>query len=95
MTNQMVRVQEKGQVTIPLAIRQKFKLKKGDFVTFVETENGILIVPVEIVTSQALDQIGEALKQRGLTLDDLIDQGRDIRGDLIKDEYGLSDKPET
>jgi AbrB family looped-hinge helix DNA binding protein len=95
MTNQMVRVQEKGQVTIPLAIRQRLKLKKGDLVTFVETEDGVLIVPVEIVTSQALDQIGEALKQRGLVLDDLIEQGRDIRSDLIKDEYDLPEPPET
>ena len=28
-----VRVQEKGQVTIPLRIRKKLNLKKGDLVT--------------------------------------------------------------
>ena len=30
MPSQAVRVQERGQVTIPLAIRRKLKLKKGD-----------------------------------------------------------------
>ena len=94
MTVQMVRVQEKGQVTIPLDIRQKLNLKKGDMVTFVETEDGVLIVPVEVVTSQALDQIGQALKQRGLELDELMERSRDLREGLIKDEYHISDSPE-
>jgi AbrB family looped-hinge helix DNA binding protein len=31
-------VQEKGQVTIPVEIRKKLGLKKGDYVAFIETE---------------------------------------------------------
>ena len=31
-------VQEKGQVTIPVEIRRKLGLEKGDLVAFVETE---------------------------------------------------------
>ena len=61
-----VRVQEKGQVTIPLEIRRRLNLKKGDLVTFVETDEGILIVPVEVIASQALNKIGQALQERGL-----------------------------
>jgi AbrB family looped-hinge helix DNA binding protein len=93
MTIQMVRVQEKGQVTIPLDIRQRLNLKKGDMVTFVETEGGVMIVPVEVVASQALDQIGRALKQKGLNLDELMDRGRDLRERLIQEEYDLPDSP--
>ena len=93
MTIQMVRVQEKGQVTIPLEIRRKLNLKKGDMVTFVETEDGVMIVPVEVVASHALEQIGQALKGRGLNLDALMERGRDIRAGLIKDEYDLPKSP--
>jgi len=35
--NMSVRIQEKGQVTIPTKIRKKLNLRKGDLVTFVET----------------------------------------------------------
>jgi AbrB family looped-hinge helix DNA binding protein len=93
MTVQMVRVQEKGQVTIPLEIRQKLRLKKGDMVTFVETDKGVMIVPVEVVASQALKQIGQALKARGLDIDQLMERGRDIREGLIEDEYNLPASP--
>lgn len=48
-----VRVQEKGQVTIPLEIRKKLNLKKGDLVTFVETETGVLIKPAEVIVTTA------------------------------------------
>lgn len=89
MTIQMVRVQERGQVTIPLEIRQRLNLKKGDMVTFVETDEGVMIVPVEIIASQVLDQIGKALKQRGLKLEEIVDRGRDLREGLIRDEYDL------
>ena len=61
-------VQEKGQVTIPAEIRRKLGLKKDDLVAFVETEQGVLISPQEIIAMDALDRIGEVLKEKGLTL---------------------------
>ena len=79
MSSLYVRVQEKGQVTIPREIREKLNLKKGDLVTFVETENGVLIKPAELVAVEALDEIGRALKAKGYSLNDLIERGRVIR----------------
>ena len=91
MTTQTTLVQEKGQVTIPLEIRKKLNLKKGDRVVFVETEHGIVIQPAEIVVSAALEEIGEELKGKGVTLEQLLERGREIRGELIKEEYDLTD----
>jgi len=38
-------VTEKGTVTIPAEIRRKYKLKKGSRVEFIETDEGVLLVP--------------------------------------------------
>jgi len=38
-------VTEKGTVTIPAEIRKKYNLRKGSRVEFVETDEGILLVP--------------------------------------------------
>lgn len=86
-------VQGKGQVTIPAELRKKLGLKKGDLVAFVETEEGILISPREVVAMKALEKIGSMLKEQGITLDDLIDSGREIRGDLVKELYDLDPSP--
>ena len=63
-TSRLSLVQEKGQVTIPADIRRKLGIKKGDYVAFVETDQGILITPQEVVAMEALDRIGEALKEQ-------------------------------
>ena len=94
MSSLAVRVQEKGQVTIPLEIRKRLGLKKGDLVTFVETEAGVLMQPAEVVVNTVLDAIGEELKQKGVTLEQLLKRGRELRGERLREKYGLTD-PDT
>ncbi len=57
----LVRIQEKGQVTIPREIRKKPGLKRGDLVAVVETPDGVFITPQQVVASKALDSIGDIL----------------------------------
>jgi len=91
MSTPVVRVQEKGQVTIPLEIRRRLNLKKGDLVTFIETDEGVVIRPVEVLVSSALDEIGRALREKGVSLEELLESIRLARGDLIEEEYNLSE----
>ena len=84
-----VRIQEKGQVTIPTKIRKKLNLRKGDMVMFVETEAGVLIQPAEVLVSQALDKIGESLRADGITPEKWNKRSRDIRKQLLEEMYGL------
>jgi antitoxin PrlF len=90
-----VRMQEKGQVTIPTEIRKKLGLKRGDLVAVMETPDGIFITPQQVVASKALDRIGDILKEQGLSVDELIASGREIRTDLFKETYGTTDTPKA
>lgn len=87
----LVRVQEKGQITLPADVRKRLGLKKGDLVAVVETPDGVLITPQEVVASRALADIGEALWEQGLSLEEMIERGRAIRGQLLEEQYGISD----
>jgi antitoxin PrlF len=87
----LVRIQEKGQVTIPTEIRKKLGLKRGDLVAVMETPDGVFITPQQVVATKALDSIGDILKEKGLSLAELIDQGRDIRTDLLQETYGITE----
>jgi AbrB family looped-hinge helix DNA binding protein len=75
----LVRMQEKGQVTIPTEIRKKLGLKRGDLVAVVATPEGVLIMPQRVVANKALESIGEILKEKGLSLEELIASGRQLR----------------
>jgi antitoxin PrlF len=86
----LLRMQEKGQVTIPTEIRKKLGLKQGDLVAVMETPDGVFITPQQVVATKALASIGDILKEQGISLDELIASGREIRTDLIQETYGIT-----
>ena len=85
----LVRVQEKGQVTLPASIRKQLGLKKGDLVAVEATPDGVLITPQAVLALKALDEIGAILREKGVTLDDWIESGRAIREELVREQYRL------
>ncbi|MFO7943457.1 MAG: AbrB/MazE/SpoVT family DNA-binding domain-containing protein [Anaerolineales bacterium] len=90
MSPKVSKVQQNGQVTIPIEIRKKWGLEPGDLVAFVETEAGVLILPQEEKAArEALDRIGEVLKAKGITIEEMMEDGREIRGQLLEEEYGI------
>jgi len=84
-----VRIQEKGQVTLPVEVRRALGLKKGDLVAVTQTEDGVLITPQQVIAIKALDRVGEILRAHGASLEELMESGREIRGELVKEKYGL------
>ena len=90
-----VRMQEKGQVTIPTEIRKKLGLKRGDLVAVMETPEGVFITPQQVLAAKAFDRIGDILKEQGLSVDELIASGREIRTDLLQETYGSIEPPKA
>ena len=80
-------IQENGQVTLPIEFRRRYNLKKGDAIVFEETEEGLLIRPEKAPVMNLLDEIAEGLEARGISLDDLIESGREIRQEIYDEKY--------
>src|SRR5262245_55415248 len=91
LEHNLTRIQEKGQVTLPASLRRRLGLKQGDLVAVTETPDGILITPQEVVATRAMADIGAALQEQGLTLDEMIERGRAIREELLDEHYGAPD----
>jgi AbrB family looped-hinge helix DNA binding protein len=84
----LVRVQENGQITLPASIRKRLGLKKGDLVAVEETSEGVLITPQALLALRDLDRMGTALREQGVTLEDWLESGRQIREELSREKYG-------
>jgi hypothetical protein len=56
-----------------------------------ETPEGVFITPQQVLATKALESIGEILKEKGLSVDELIAQGREIRTDLLQETYGITE----
>jgi AbrB family looped-hinge helix DNA binding protein len=90
-----VRVQEKGQVTIPSDIRKKLRLKKGDLVTFIIQENGVVLQSVEAASKDLMKQLAKALEQRGVSLEMLLTASQRVGGEAVARQFRLSEAEKT
>lgn len=81
----------KGQLTVPVAMRRKYGLDEGVIVAFEATPEGLLLRPQRVVGVEALDEIGRLLREQGVDVEELLESGREIRGDLAAERYGLTD----
>jgi AbrB family looped-hinge helix DNA binding protein len=86
-----VRVQEKGQITIPREFRTKLKLKKGDLVTVAIQGNGVVIHSLDAAAKDLREALEKSLKGRGISLDALLTACQKKGGEQAALEYGLSE----
>jgi AbrB family looped-hinge helix DNA binding protein len=84
-----VRVQEKGQVTIPRSIRRRLNLKKGDLVTFVSTENGVIIKSLDLASEDLLKALSNMLQARGIDVDEVLRRSQQVSADVLAKEFKL------
>lgn len=82
------KTQDRGVVTIPESVRERLGIKKGTTVLFIENEMGqIEIRTLEAETIDMLDEIGVALRTKGVTLERWLAAGRKNRKKLFQDSY--------
>jgi AbrB family looped-hinge helix DNA binding protein len=90
-----VRVQEKGQVTIPRTIRRQLNLKKGDLVTFVSTENGVVIKTLDLAADDLFAALGKTLEARGIKIADVLARSQQVGADALAREFNLLPEERT
>jgi AbrB family looped-hinge helix DNA binding protein len=78
-----------GQMALPAELREKLGLKRGDMVSVVETPDGLLLTSRRAEIERDLARVDAELSEHGLSIDELVESGREIRGDLVKERYGL------
>ena len=75
----------KGQVTIPLKIRKKLNLQKGDEILFVETEDGIMLKTASEL--KAMFGIARKIaKEYGVTKEELLAVAEEEREYIWKEK---------
>lgn len=66
-------------------------MEKGDLVAFEERDGVITLVPQKIVSLLELGDVGDILEKYGVSLEDLIESGREQRAEILNDIYGYPD----
>jgi hypothetical protein len=64
-------------------------LKKGDLVTFVSTENGVLIKSLDLAADDFLNSLAGSLQSREIKLEDVLNRSRQVSADVLAKEFNL------
>lgn len=86
-----VYVDEEGWIKLPTEVRDRLGIKEGDVIAVEETPEDVLLTPRGVAAINALAEIGDALREQGLTLEDMIERGKAIREELYREQYGIAD----
>jgi AbrB family looped-hinge helix DNA binding protein len=89
----MARISSKGQVTIPISIRRKLKLREGDKVVFMEQAGGIVLLNSNLLAWRELqeDFSGVAAEVGWESEEDAVNFCRELRQARWEAENGHHD----
>jgi len=93
MEMELAKLTSKGQLTVPVAIRKKLRLKEGDKVVFLSDDDGIRVVNASILALEKIQKAfaGEAERLGLKTEQDVVDMVKEVRKEMNQERYANSD----
>ena len=90
---ELARLSSKGQITVPIEIRKRLKLKEGDKVLFFEDGGKIIVANASIMALKEIQTSmkDQAEKQRFKSEKDVNDYAKEIRKELWEKKYENND----
>lgn len=90
---ELAKVTEKGQITIPMAIRKRLHVKDGDKVIFLEQEGKIVMENSAMVALREVQEAfkGEAERLGIKTEQDVVDMVKEVRAEMWKEAHADND----
>jgi AbrB family looped-hinge helix DNA binding protein len=85
----LVRVQERGQITLPIELRRKWGLRPGDLVAVEETATGAAVVPQRTIPATELAELEELFRNTEITVEEWVESAREERMHIVQELYGI------
>jgi bifunctional DNA-binding transcriptional regulator/antitoxin component of YhaV-PrlF toxin-antitoxin module len=88
MTPITVQIRKKGNLTLPVELRNKYSLDEGDTLTLVDLGDGsFLLTPRVLHVNRLADRVAEKLYEAGVSLDDLLTTLDEEREQYYREHY--------
>jgi AbrB family looped-hinge helix DNA binding protein len=93
MEMELAKLTSKGQLTVPMAIRKKLRLKEGDKVVFLADDDGVRIVNSSLLALEKAQKAfaGEAERLGLKTEQDVVDMVKEVRKEMNRERYANPD----
>jgi bifunctional DNA-binding transcriptional regulator/antitoxin component of YhaV-PrlF toxin-antitoxin module len=83
-----IQVRERGVVTLPAELREKYNIKNGKIFRLVDLDGIFVFVPMVPMVPELANEIERLRLESGLSVDELLDDLRKQRERYNKEKYG-------
>jgi len=88
MASEIVQLRQKGVLTLPAELRQKYGLRPGDVFTIVDLGDGAFVLSPRVSTVARLgDQLAEKLEEEGVSVEDVMQTLDEERERYYRERY--------
>jgi AbrB family looped-hinge helix DNA binding protein len=87
-----VQVRQRGSLTLPASLRQRYNIKPGDTLSLVDLDGILIFTPMVPMVPELAREIERARIEAGLSLEDLLATLREQRERYIREKYGSRPK---
>ena len=88
VSEQVVQVRDRWQMTLPADIRRKLGLRRGDIFTVVQVGDTVILTRKKLVVPDLADKVAQIMTEQGVTLDELLDELETQRRRYREEKYG-------
>lgn len=82
-----VTLRERRQLTLPREVCEALEVKPGDGLNLELLEGALLVRPSKKAALDALRAIQEAFAESGITEEELLESGRQVREELVREKW--------
>lgn len=75
------------QVTLPREVCEALEVREGDALVLSVAEGAVIVRPGKQLALQALEALRRAIAESGVTEEEMLESGRQIRDEVFRERY--------
>ncbi len=86
--DETVRVRQRGVLTLPASLREKYGIRPGDTFRLVDLDGIFVLTPMVPMVPELAREIERMRQEAGLTVEELLEGLREQRKRYVQERYG-------
>ena len=83
----LVKIRERGQLTIPYEYRKKLGIEKGDVINVMKVGEVLILTQKQVIGETIAGKMENVMKKKGLTLQDMVSNLNEQRRKYNRETY--------
>ena len=84
----IVRLSEKGQLTIPAEYRREHDLERDSTLAVIQLGEALILAPIDEMLTKITERMEAAMRGAGVTVEELMEETLAARAEIVREEFG-------